>query len=309
MLAKGKTYLIGVLFSSVNHAYIGEVVGAVQDVAWEKSYVPIFLTHNSCHREKTNIEALLRRRVDGLIVNTWVEEDGTTNTDLYEQLRERNVPMVEIFGRNMKGVASLNVDNRAGARMAVQRLVSHGHKSIAHFTHSRYNQTERFPGLHFNAWEFHKGYEEEMRANGLEPVTVTHELSGDLVHPGYAYGQALEAAPRLLSHPSAPTAVICQEVEAAEGLMHFVSRHAEATPHDFETVTFAMPGAMGKGLLTTHRLQLPMREIGAAAAEALLGLINGKPAHDILLAPTWGASSNAQKDAAGAGTALPSLAP
>jgi DNA-binding LacI/PurR family transcriptional regulator len=298
-MREGKTYLIGVLYSGVNNSRIAEVLAGLQEVAWEQSYVPILLTHDSREREKKNSEALLRRRVDGLLINPWIDEDGTVNSGLFDQLLGRKFPLVEIFGRNVKGVPSVNVDNRAAGRMAVQRLVERGHKSIAHFTHARYDVAQQIPGLHFNAWELQKGYEDEMRANGLTPVTVTHEVPEDLLHSGYAYGRAFEAAPHLLQHPSKPTAVICMSEEETEGLMHYVIRHAQAAPPGFEAVTLVGPNVLGKNVFTTHCLQLPIREIGAAAAKGLLEAIHGKPGKDILLPPRWIDSSAGDRITAG----------
>ncbi len=165
-LREKKTYLIGVLFFGVNHAILAEFMTGLQQVAKIHDYAPVFLINMNLDLEAENIETLLQRRVDGLIVNVLLDENkGLFNSTIYNDIKERGIPMVEVFGRFIPGIPSANVDNQAAGRMVVRHLAARGHRHIVHYTHANYQDAERIPGMRFNAWEFAKGYEEEMKAH------------------------------------------------------------------------------------------------------------------------------------------------
>ncbi len=174
-------------------------------------------------------------------------------------------------------------------RMVVQRLVSRGHRHIVHFTHANYQDAERIPGLRHNAWEFAKGYEDEMRAHGLEPIIGTHEINNEMHRVGgKSYSMAYEAAENLLRRSPVPTAAACFSMEEAEGLLYFMDRHPETTPAGFEVAA----QSVGKSMIAPtaqriHRLRQPIQDVGKKAAELLVNLIDHNPAQSELLQPYW----------------------
>jgi DNA-binding LacI/PurR family transcriptional regulator len=294
-MREGKTYLLGILYSGVNYINATDFIAGFQQVVVAQSYTPVYLAHNGLETEKTNAEVLLSRRVDGLIVTPWIDDDGKFNAVLYEQLKKKHIPMVELFSRLLKGVPKVNLDNGMSARSAVQHLVERGHQRIVHFTHANYRLAEKVPGLYWNSWDFAKGYEAQMRAANLTPVIVTHEPSKDLMHPGFTYSRAYEAGPRLLQHPSRPTAIICPSEEDTEGLMHYAWRHPEMVPPGFEIVTVSIGEKEAQSNVPINYMCWSMGEVGAAAARSILALLKKEPADDVLIAPEWSSEATSNE--------------
>lgn len=148
--------------------------------------------------------ALTDGRVDGaLLLRDW-------DDPLSDMLAQRQFPHVLTFTRNARPDAVLvDCDNVAGAELAVNHLVSLGHRRIAHLS-----GTERSA----SAYDRRRGYRETMEAHGLEARPSDFV---ELTHAGADF-MPLE---RLLSSEDRPTAVFAwsddvaiQAIKVAQGL-------------------------------------------------------------------------------------------
>ncbi len=283
-LREGKSFLVGILFNGVNFSLMTEFLAGLQQVAVPQSYAPLFLSHSSLEMEKLNADLLRSRRVDGFIVTPWVNEDGTNGVEMYEQIKKLKVPMVEVFSRLLPSVAKANVDNIAAAQLAVRQLAARGHQRIAILT---LVDEKAILGLHWNYSDFLRGYETEIKACNLTPIKLHRNLQSDILHPGFVQGLTYEMAPRLMTHPLRPTAIICAGSEEAEGLMHYAARHPELMPPNFEVVAIS-PGE--RKILSTfavNYVQWSPYALGKAAMKSLLALLKKEPVSDVLIEPTW----------------------
>src|SRR6266704_3055611 len=187
--ADRKTAAIGLLLDDVANPFSSALHRAVEDVARERgSLVFAGSSDEDADREQELLLALVARRVDGLIAVPCGDNDGGL-------LREQRLgrPMVIVDRLIASGDAdTVTVDNRAGARQAVQHLAAHGHRRIAFLGDLRTIWT---------AAERYLGYLEGLAASGiqLDPRVVGHDVHG------------IEAAERatleLLSTSEAPTAL------------------------------------------------------------------------------------------------------
>ena len=86
----------------------------------------------------------------------------------------------------------------------------------------------------FDAWERYCGYETAMYGAGLEPVVLTHPISGEVDVAQQFVDGGLDAFDALLDHPAKPTAVICYNDLEAFGLLRAArlkaSRSASSCP-------------------------------------------------------------------------------
>lgn len=126
--ADQKTDTIGLLLEDVSNPFSSALHRAVEDVARGRSTL-VFAGSSDEDREREQevLLAFVSRRVDGLIV---VPAGGTRSALLPE--RRLGTPMV--FADRpapFDDADSVTVDNRGGARTAVQRLAAHGHRRIA----------------------------------------------------------------------------------------------------------------------------------------------------------------------------------
>jgi LacI family transcriptional regulator len=154
---------------------------------------------------------------------------------------------------------SLRVDNRRGARLAVDHLLDLGHRRIAHVCG---------PESNADAAERRLGYREALADRGVA-AEAWLELPGDFrEESGFAAGQRLaELVPR-------PTAVFAANDAMAIGCLAGLRARGLEVPADLSLVGFDdVPNARYlTPALTTVRV--PIAEVGSRATERLLRLLS-----------------------------------
>ena len=265
-LAQGRTHSIGVLTQDINSPYYGEALRGIEDTLAPTGVVPLFVSgHWNLRDETERMAHLLSRRVDGVIVLTGRLPDA--------QLLEyaRRVPLVAT-GRTLKSanLAALRVDDYKGALSAVQHLIDLGHRRIAHIAG---------PQDHADSVERLRGYRHALEQAGIgfdKKLVVYadfHEPSGVL-----AINQLFEARQSF-------TAVFASNDQMAFGARLALYQRNIRVPEDVSLVGFDdLPGSSYSTppLTTVHQ---PIYELGVAAADALLKLIDGGRSKASLPAP------------------------
>lgn len=258
-LAGGRTLSIGVLTQTISSPFYGEALHGIEDRLDQAGYIPIFVSgHWREAEERKALDALMARRVDGLIVLA----GRLPNRAL--QAVAKAVPMV-VVGRVIKGaqVCGLAFDNRAGAATATQHLVDCGHTRIAYIGGE--------PG-HADAHERLAGYREALEHAGL-PYDPALVMPGDYTEAG-----GLMAVNRLLDARRPFTAIFAANDQTAIGAALGLYRRNVRVPDDVSLVGFddLAPARFAIPPLTTVRQ--PVYEMGFEAAAAVLALLRGEPA-------------------------------
>src|SRR5690349_11431441 len=129
-LKKGTTSsTLGLVIEDVANPFYSGIAQAVADAATERGFMLII---GSCEedpvRERELILALLRRRVDALLL----VPAGSDQRWLERELRPATTPVV-FLDRPPQGITAdtVLIDNAGGARAAVEHLLAHGHRRIA----------------------------------------------------------------------------------------------------------------------------------------------------------------------------------
>jgi DNA-binding LacI/PurR family transcriptional regulator len=283
-LQSQRSFLIGVLINSSNAAISTEFLRGVQAVLNSGDYSPIVLSHADCEEQAKCLERCTDRRVDGLIVNASHDASGRFDTSHLAAAIEQGTPVIEVFGRFISGVPQINVDNVAAGRKSVEHLLGLGHRRIAMLTHERYvvGRSGR-AAMHFDAWERYCGYEEAMYDAGLEPVVVTHPITGEVDVAQQFVDGGLEAFDSLLSHPAKPTAVICYNDLEVYGLIRAARLKGVKINDHFSVVGF---GDLDHSRIIVPALTtvpVPAFEVGRRAAEALLDSLDEQPVESALI--------------------------
>jgi LacI family transcriptional regulator len=203
------------------------------------------------------VQALLRRRVDALLLVPASRDHGYLRRDLGD------TPPIVFLDRPPEGIEadSVLLDNLGGARLAVEHLLSIGHRRIACIAD---------PGTMFTAAERLNGYHRAMAAAGAAP-------DPDLVRLGSHYAEEAEATVRellALAPGRRPTAIFCgnnrHTVGALRALRGLENEIALVGFDDFELAD----------LLGTTVVRHDSQELGlhaAALAFARLEGLNGPP--------------------------------
>ncbi len=130
-LARGlkgrRSAAIGMVVPNLADPFSASAVQAVQQVARRNGHV-VMLTSSGGDEalEREELETLVRRQVDGLII---APADGRNNT--VESFLAANIPVVA-FDRpiNNRGIDRITVTNRDAVREATEHLLSHGYRRI-----------------------------------------------------------------------------------------------------------------------------------------------------------------------------------
>lgn len=147
-LKEQKSHSIGVVVCEVANNYFSQAINGIESIAYNSGYhVIITQTHESAQRELANVQHLLSRQVDGLLVSLSAE---TVDTAIYEDLYQKGFPIV-FFDRIPPHIKTdrVTIDNYGGAYRVTESLIKSGFKKIAHLT-SNSNlliSQERFKGF------------------------------------------------------------------------------------------------------------------------------------------------------------------
>jgi len=287
-LVRQRSFLVGVLFYEVNFAMIAQFLRGLQIAMKANRCTPIFLTHASVAEETDNLESVMARRVDGLIVNAAVDTDGKTNADRFSQVHQAGLPLVELFGRFVPGVPRVTLDYRAAAEMATERLVAEGHQKIALLIREQYRESDpgHVGGRYWNAAEFWRGYQGAIRTAGLKSKIQDYPVALDNTRENAHFLGAYESVSTLFQDAkTAPTAIICYSAEAAEAAM----RYAECLrdPLD-QALTVAAFGTLRPTISNRVKIRsflFPEERAGQVAGEMLFEQLAGGHVKDRKLGP------------------------
>lgn len=257
-LAGGRTLSVGVLTQTISSPFYGEALHGIEDSLEQAGYIPLFVSgHWQEAGERKALEALLSRRVDGLIVLA----GRLANPDL--EAYSRSVPMV-VVGRGLSGpgLFSLEFDNRAGGLLATRHLIECGHTRIAFIAGDT---------AHQDALERQAGYCEALESAGIafDPALV---MPGDFTEAG-----GLLAVNRLLESRTSFTGIFAANDQTAIGAALGLYRKNVRIPDDVSLVGFddLAPARYAIPPLTTVRQSV--YEMGCQAARAMLDLLRGDP--------------------------------
>ena len=205
-------------------------------------------------------------RTDGLIVSGPRYDDE----ELVELARD-GFPVVIQGSLPGLDVPSVDVDNEAGARLAVEHLLALGHRRIACITNASFAYTA--------ASERVAGYREALAAAGIG------EEPGMIAEGAFDAQSGHRAMADILSR-STPDAIFVASDVVAIGAIAGLREAGLSVPGDVSVVGFdAIPlAAYLDPPLTT--ISLPAHDLGRAAGRALLDRIAGRPVAGRTLQPT-----------------------
>ena len=122
---------IGLIIPEIVHHFFSNIVNAIIEQAEEKGYLVIILQSNESEElEKKQIDLLLSKRVDGILMSL---SNNTKNLNHLKKVIEHNVPLV-LFDKITKllDCSKVVIDDRCAAFDATEHLIKSGCKKIAH---------------------------------------------------------------------------------------------------------------------------------------------------------------------------------
>ncbi|MBO3744314.1 LacI family DNA-binding transcriptional regulator [Actinoplanes flavus] len=259
-LARGRTRVVAMLVPSLTWPWMGEVVQGAVDVLEAEEYGLLLFTCNRGEDSMRQFAAqVAAKSFDGLLV---IEPEGTL--DYIATLHARGLPMVLIDDRDQHSgrIPSVGTTNHTGAGAAARHLLSIGrHQPLMITGPSQFGCTQ----------QRRDGFA-AVYAEAGHPVSEERIMLGD-----FTFDVAAQAIHRAIRAGVAFDAVFCHNDISAAGAMQALLESGRRIPEDVAVVGFddiPMAAHTQPPLTTVHQ---PMREMGEAAARALLAHFEGTP--------------------------------
>jgi DNA-binding LacI/PurR family transcriptional regulator len=212
-------------------------------------------------------EIVRSRQTDGIIVSGPRADDAALSDlvrDDFPVILQGSLPRLK--------VPSVDVDNRAGARAAVELLVRQGHRAIGCITNA--------PLAYTAALERLTGYREALEASSI-PFDRERVVEADFdAASGYRAMLAL-----IDQSPDCSAVFVASDV-VAFGAMGALRDRGRRVPAEVSIIAFddiPLAAYFDPPLTTVH---IPAFELGQAAGEALLDRVVGRPVAARTLLPT-----------------------
>ncbi|MFE7798184.1 LacI family DNA-binding transcriptional regulator [Nocardia sp. NPDC057440] len=248
-LASRTSNIIGVMVSDLRNAFFADVVEGMDTAAQDAGFELILNTgRRSAARERTALESLLSFRPGGIILLSPVLPAAAIR-DAAQQ-----GPVVLISrSSTIPDVDTVNDDGEVGAALAVDHLVSLGHRRIVHLD----------GGGAFTSAARRRGYRDTMTRHGLEPMIIPSE------HTDSAGIAAVQRLLNLFSHNNFPTALVCSNDFNAVGAMSALEEAGLRVPHDVSIVGYDNTSLAALRHVSLTTIDQPRTQMGHLAIEAL----------------------------------------
>jgi LacI family transcriptional regulator len=262
-LKEQKSHSIGVVVCEVANNFFSQAINGIESIAYNRGYhVIITQTHESFDRESANVQHLLSRHVDGLLVSLSAE---TTDTSQYKYLLEKGFPIV-FFDRVAADVNTHKIiaNNFKGSFDAAELLINAGFTKIAHLTNSNnlLISRERFDGfkaaLDEHNLDFKPGYLKYCNHGGMIQDEVEFAIK------------------ELLNMDEPPDAIFIGSDRLTISCMHILKKMGIKIPDDMGIAGFTNSDVAELFDPPLTVVRQPAFQIGQMATEMLIKTIESK---------------------------------
>jgi LacI family transcriptional regulator len=258
-----KTHMIGLILPDNTNPFFAEVARGVEDTCFNAGYSVILCnSDNNIEKEVSYLRLLENKGIDGIAFVS-IGQDH----EAVEMLAKQKHPhvLIDRFIPDFN-IDSVLVDNRGGARLAIESLVKLGHKRIGFISG---------PADLISSQERERGFRETMDSSNLI-IQQSDVSEGDFgLRSGETAGQAL------LDRRKHPTAIFVANDMMAIGVLNTARRLGLNVPEDLSIIGFddiSLAACTAPGLTTVAQ---PKYRMGQRTAEILLNRIR-KPQSPII---------------------------
>ncbi len=253
-LAGGRSRVLSVFTPQLNRPYAAEVVQGAAQAAEALHYDLVVVMRSG--GGGADLSLMARLSAGALLIQP-SGGDWPRRSDLPPHLVSVDGPGERVLG----------ADNAGGARQATAHLLALGHTRVGLISGLLAEPDGPQTGRD-DAAERLSGYQETLRAAGLDPLTYVR-------HGDYTQESGARAARELLALSPPPTALFAAGDAMALGALHAAQDLGFRVPQDLSVVGFDdLPvAAAARPALTTVRQ--PLRQMGEVAVRLLVELAGG----------------------------------
>jgi LacI family transcriptional regulator len=267
-LHRARSMTVGLLTNDSFGRFSFPIVEALEQKLADQG-IAVFMCNatDDPEREKQHVEALMRKRIDGLVVTARRADKRPPIGPL------PGVPIVYVYSQaDDENALCLIPDDEGGAVLAVEHLLSLGRKRIAHIA-----GPERFDAVRLRR----AGYVRTLNAAGISYDPAIY-LNGPWSE---AWGR--EAVAALFDRPGPrPDAVFCDNDQLARGASEALRERGIAIPQDVAIVGFDNWEVMTLAARPQlSSVDMNLSTLGREAGEALLAIMAGRLMHGVRRLP------------------------
>jgi DNA-binding LacI/PurR family transcriptional regulator len=261
MTARGlkmdRSFTIGLIVYNIASPFTPILIRGIQEYLKQRDYFSIIISTDwDPELESEAVHQLISRSIDGIIfVESWRDEPNVT-------LDLANKPYVFVY-RLFNGTYanSVLVDDRFGARLAVEHLVQLGHRRIG-FISGPQDWNSSIDRL--------AGYQDVLAENGIQfDPALVHEGNWE-VQSGYS------AAKKFLDLPERPTAIFAGNDFMALGAIYAFQDAGLSVPGDIAVVGYDDRDVANFSKPTITTVRSPSFEMGKLAAQLILNRLESQ---------------------------------
>ncbi len=259
-LRNRSTKTVGVLAYDMSDPFCVPVIRGIEEGLLPAHYFSLLMDAQTERRLfDSSLRMILERRAEGVIViASWVFEEA----NLLADVEKNHVPII-IVGRDLteRRIPSFLVNNQAGGALAMNHLLSLGHRRIAVIRgpEDLFDSRPRWKGVQLAA---------DRAGVRLDPRLV-HSLP-NRVDPTSGFDGGLQLAREMVSSAPGFTAVLAFDDLTALGVVRGLGQEGLRVPEDCSVIGFddILPAAVSTPGITTIRQ--PLRKMGSLATQRLL---------------------------------------
>jgi LacI family transcriptional regulator len=257
-LAARRTFMIGLIVPDLMHSFFAEIAKGVSAAIRPLGYdVVICNSEEDCAFESSEVDRLLARQVDGLIL---ASAQPPSWVDVFERIEARGVPYV-LIDRRFPDVHApyVGADDEAIGRLATTHLIERGCRRIAHIAGPPFA-----PGVGRL-----KGYRQALAEAGLTvPDSYVDHAKDDAT--GY------EAARRLVVLEPRPDGIFGYNDPTATGAMKAILEAGVGIPGEIKVIGVGNVHYSDLLRVPLSTIDQGSATIGQQAAEILMKTIGSK---------------------------------
>ncbi|MCW5518683.1 LacI family DNA-binding transcriptional regulator [Aureitalea sp. L0-47] len=215
---------VGLIIPEVVHHFFSSVINGIIEQAEKKGYLVIILQSNESYKlEKKQIDLLVSKRVDGIMISL---ANKTVDISHLKRVKELEVPLV-MFDKISKLIdcSKIVINDRAAAYEATKHLIERGCKRIAHFRGALLPQ---------NSIDRFLGYKKALEDHGLK-----YDSSLVYICENVDYNDGIRAANQLLKDHDDVDGIFAITDLAAIGAIAVFNEKGIRVPDDVAIMGFS----------------------------------------------------------------------
>ncbi len=210
---------VGLVITDINNPLITQVAKSVEKQLSAHGYMTLLAaSDNDCKEEVKILETFRSRMVDGILIFP-VQHDATEALELFAH----ELPIVSMSLGQSDDLDMVGIDEKKGAFLATEHLISGGHRFIA-FVDS---------ALKIGNIAKQEGYIAALKAAEIKVD------EGLIIYPErHALRSGYQAADKLLKGSQKPSAIFCANDSLALGVLKYCLDHQISVPKDLSVMGF-----------------------------------------------------------------------